>query len=135
MGQDRPKDGMPLGRLKILLAEDNVINRKVAEALLSRQGHQVSSVENGAQAVDAVKAGGFDLVLMDLQMPEMDGVEATRRIRRLDGPEAAIPILAMTASGEEEWPQCRDVGMNGYLMKPLSPDRFRELAEAVLGQR
>lgn len=108
------------GGLHILLAEDNPVNRQLATTLLRKWGHQVSCVENGRQAVEAVSAHRFDLVLMDLQMPEMDGIEATERIRGLPGAEARLPIVAVTANAfERDRQRCLDAGMNGYVVKPF----------------
>ncbi|MCJ7676573.1 MAG: response regulator [Anaerolineales bacterium] len=104
----------------ILLAEDNPINRKLAVEMLSRAGFRVTTVENGAQAVEIVRTGRFCLVLMDVQMPEMGGFEATQRIRELEGEVAHTPILAMTAhamKGDRE--RCLEAGMDDYLAKPL----------------
>ena len=109
-------------RLRILLAEDNKINQQYATVVLNRAGHHVTIVENGQQALDAVKAERFDLVLMDIQMPGMDGVEATRRIRALPGSQNAVPIFAMTAHAmrgvSEEY---LAAGMNDYVSKPFQP--------------
>ena len=113
----------------ILLAEDNEVNRKVLTKVLERLGHRADCVENGREALDAVKRRPYRLVLMDCQMPEMDGLSATREIRGLAGPRGAVPIVAVTAHalpGHEE--ECRAAGMNGYLTKPV---RAAELA-AVL---
>jgi len=107
-------------RLRILLAEDNKINQQYATVILNRAGHHVTIAENGHQAVEAVTAGTFDLVLMDIQMPGMDGVEATRRIRALPAPKNAVPIFAMTAhamrGAAEEYIAA---GMNDYVSKPF----------------
>ncbi|HYD71199.1 response regulator [Azospirillum sp.] len=112
----------PVGALSILLAEDNVVNQKVAAGLLTRRGHRVTVVPDGARAVEAVRAQAFDAVLMDMQMPGMDGLEATRAIRRLGGDAARVPIVAMTANtmpGDAE--RCLEAGMDGYLRKPVRP--------------
>ena len=108
--------------LSVLLAEDNPVNRVVAERILAAAGHRVTAVADGAAAVAAVRAESFDLVLMDVHMPGMDGFEATRRIRALPGPGARIPIFALTANvlaGDEE--RCVQAGMDGYLPKPFRP--------------
>src|SRR3989440_2771091 len=117
--------------LRILLAEDNVVNQQVATAMLLKRGHQVDVVANGREAVDAVGAERYDLVLMDIQMPEMDGFEATAQIRAL--PQGAtLPIIALTAhalSGERE--RCLERGMTGYLAKPF---KAHELFAVVEGR-
>jgi signal transduction histidine kinase/DNA-binding response OmpR family regulator len=109
-------------RLRILVAEDNVVNQKLASGLLSRRGHDTVIACSGREALDAWKRGGFDAIFMDVQMPEMDGFEATAMIR--EGERAAgtrIPIIAMTAhamSGDRE--RCLDAGMDDYVTKPIS---------------
>jgi len=117
--------------LRILLAEDNPVNQQVATAMLLKRGHQVDVVANGREAVDAVAAEHYDVVLMDIQMPEMDGFEATARIRAL--PQGAtLPIIALTAhalSGERE--RCLERGMTGYLAKPF---KAHELFAVVEGR-
>lgn len=127
-------------RLRILLAEDNQINRRLVELVMSRQGHEVVSVENGRQAVDLARREHFDVILMDVQMPDMDGLEATRQIRAL---ERAVgrhsPILALTANamrGDEE--VCLAAGMDGYIPKPFEAERLLravdEAARAASGE-
>jgi CheY-like chemotaxis protein/HPt (histidine-containing phosphotransfer) domain-containing protein len=112
--------------VRILVAEDNETNREVALAQLHKLGYQATAVSNGAEAVEAVLEGGFDLVLMDWQMPVMDGVEATRRIRL--SKRAHLPIIALTASamsGDRE--RCLREGMNDYLSKPLELEPLADL--------
>ena len=120
----------PAGALRILLAEDNKINQKVALAMLEQSGHSVTVAENGLQAVDAVRRGDFDVVLMDIQMPELDGIGATRGIRALPAPRCEIAIIAMTANAmegdEKKYLIC---GMNDYVSKPVRRDiLFAKLA-------
>jgi CheY-like chemotaxis protein/HPt (histidine-containing phosphotransfer) domain-containing protein len=113
------------GEKKILLAEDNGINRQIVVSMLAKLGLTVDIARNGAEAVDAVQRSGYDLVLMDVQMPVLDGLEATRRIRALTGTGAVTPIIAMTAhamNGDRE--KCLAAGMNDYVAKPIDPDGF-----------
>ncbi len=109
--------------LRILLAEDNPINQKLAIVLLQKSGHSVDAVETGAQAFEKVKTSQYSVVLMDVQMPDMDGFEATRQIRIWEqSSHQHIPIIAMTAhamSGDRE--RCIAAGMDDYVTKPLEP--------------
>jgi signal transduction histidine kinase/CheY-like chemotaxis protein/ligand-binding sensor domain-containing protein/HPt (histidine-containing phosphotransfer) domain-containing protein len=123
---------------RILLAEDNFVNQKVAVAVLEKLGHQVDTVQNGVQAVESWQSGRYDLILMDCQMPEMDGYEATREIRRIEATagNVRIPIVALTAhaiQGTEQ--QCRDAGMDDYLTKPLNRDRLTDTLDRHLDDR
>jgi CheY-like chemotaxis protein len=108
-------------RLKILLVEDNVVNQKLAAKMLENRGHHVHIASNGQKAIDALTRECYDLVLMDIQMPEMDGLEATGRIREREKQEGShIPIVAMTAhamKGDKE--RCLAAGMDDYLSKPI----------------
>ena len=107
-------------RYRILLAEDNIVNQKVATRMLERMGCYVDTVANGSEAVEQVKQYAYDLVLMDCQMPEMDGLEATRAIRSLEGAMRDIPIIALTAGAtDEDREQCLTAGMNDFLSKPI----------------
>ena len=114
---------VPVRSLRILLAEDGLVNQKVAIGLLTRQGHEVVLATDGAEAVDALDKDEFDLVLMDVQMPNMDGHEATRIIRQKEQTSGRrTPIVAMTASamkGDEE--RCLESGMDDYIAKPFNP--------------
>jgi two-component system sensor histidine kinase/response regulator len=123
------------GDRRILLAEDNPVNQKVARMVLEKLGYEVSVVGNGREAVTAWKNGGFDLILMDCQMPELDGYAATGEIRRLEGAELHIPIVALTAhamKGDDE--KCREAGMDDYLTKPLDRRLLIACLERHLGK-
>jgi signal transduction histidine kinase/ActR/RegA family two-component response regulator/HPt (histidine-containing phosphotransfer) domain-containing protein len=111
------------GPLVLLVVDDILMNRDIAGAILSAAGHEVTAVESGAEAIEAVAAKDFDVVLMDVRMPEMDGLEATRRIRALEGPRGRVPILALTAQAfTDQIAQCRAAGMDGHLVKPFDAD-------------
>jgi len=112
--------------LRLLLAEDNLINQKVALGMLEKMGHELTIANNGREAVDIFSKGRFDLVLMDIQMPEMDGFEATKLIRQQQQQSGTkVPIIAMTAhamSGDRE--KCLSAGMDDYISKPISRDEL-----------
>jgi PAS domain S-box-containing protein len=113
----------PIRPLNVLLAEDNLINQKLVRAILAAAGHRVDIAVNGAAAVEAVRNGDFDIVLMDVQMPVLDGAQATQRIRALPAPKCAIPVIALTAHamvGAKE--QYLAAGMDDYLTKPIDPE-------------
>lgn len=115
--------------LRVLLAEDNRVNRRVAEQMLTRLGCEVSSVTNGVEAIQAIRTGHFHVVLMDVQMPEMDGLTATRDLRRLYN-RHALPIVAMTANAtKEDRTECLEAGMNDHLPKPI---RLSDLRDALV---
>ena len=109
--------------LRILLAEDSALNQEIAGFLLREAGAEVETADNGAEAVEhfsASQPGHFDVILMDLMMPVMDGYEATRHIRTLDRPDASIPIIAMTANAfTEDIRRCKEAGMNAHVAKPF----------------
>jgi PAS domain S-box-containing protein len=128
--------GIPMRALNILLAEDNPVNQKVASALLAKQGHTVTVAKNGFEAVEAMTGGAFDLVLMDVQMPGLDGFEATARIRALPGPQAKVPIIAMTANalkGDDE--RCLASGMDLYVAKPIQPQALYAALQRCVAAR
>jgi CheY-like chemotaxis protein/HPt (histidine-containing phosphotransfer) domain-containing protein len=108
--------------LRILVAEDNPVNQEVARGLLERRGHHVDVVGDGRAAVAAVASGPYDVVLMDVHMPGMDGIEAARQIRRLPGDQNGVPIIALSASAiRGEMDVCLTAGMNDHLLKPIDP--------------
>jgi CheY-like chemotaxis protein len=117
--------------LRVLLAEDNFVNQKVLRALLERQGHSVTLAVTGTEALAALVRQTFDVVLMDVQMPEMTGFEATEAIRRAEsGSGQHIPIIAMTAhamTGDRE--RCLSHGMDGYISKPVRPQELWKALE------
>jgi PAS domain S-box-containing protein len=128
--------GRDAGRsLRVLLAEDNEVNQKIARRMLERIGHRVDVVNNGREAIAAIAGNSFDLVVMDCQMPEMDGFTATRMIRELEGEAARVPIVAMTAnalSGDRE--RCVAAGMDGYVTKPVRIEALAAEIEGVLAR-
>ena len=118
-------------RLHILIVEDVLPNQLVARKLVEKLGHSVEIVSNGVEAVTAVSKGSYDLVLMDLRMPVMDGLSATREIRKLKSSNAQVPIIAMTANTTEEDKRvCLETGMNDFIGKPID----RKLLNQVLAR-
>jgi len=122
---------------RLLLAEDNLINQKVAVAMLSAAGYRVDTVLDGAAAVRAVATQHYDAILMDIQMPELNGYEATAAIRANEGSDRHTPIIAMTAGARrEDRERCRYKGMDSYLAKPVSKDALLALvARSVRRER
>jgi CheY-like chemotaxis protein len=120
--------------LEILLAEDNEVNRKLATRLLEKRGHSVDVATNGREALEALRARTYDLVLMDVQMPEMDGVAATAALRASEAETGRHqPVIAMTAlvmKGDRE--RCMAVGMDGYLAKPIRAQELDEVLEKYI---
>ncbi|ADU12989.1 response regulator [Asticcacaulis excentricus] len=122
------------GSIRILVVEDNPANALVASLFLEQMGYAHDRVENGREALEAFETGRYGLILMDLQMPEMDGYEASRRIRALERETGrmAVPIVALTAhalSGDRE--ACLLAGMNEYLSKPFKPDELQACLERL----
>jgi PAS domain S-box-containing protein len=123
------REARPQKGARVLVAEDNEVNQKVAVRLLEKQGYRVDVADNGSEALEACRRSTYEAVLMDGQMPGMDGFEATRRIREEEGEERHTPIIAMTASamkGDRE--RCLEAGMDDYVSKPVTPESL----EAVL---
>ncbi len=120
---------LPLAGLRVLLAEDNPVNQKLAVRLLQKLGVEVQVAVNGADALRALREADFDVVLMDCQMPEMDGYEATRRLRSVAGAvrNPDIPVIALTAHAlATDRSKCLAAGMNDYLTKPISPTQLHQ---------
>ena len=120
--------------VRILVVEDNPINQLLVLKLLEKRGYETTVAENGKIAIDEYKKGDFDIILMDLQMPELDGYEATRIIRTMEGHKGEIPIVAMTAhtiKGELE--KCADIGMNDYISKPFDSTELYQKIEMLVG--
>lgn len=109
--------------LKILVAEDNKINALLIKSLIERRGHSAEVAENGNHVIDAISAAPYDLILMDMHMPTLDGVAATRKIRAMGGPVSETPIIALTASSEaKDRQRCLEAGMDDFLTKPIDPE-------------
>jgi CheY-like chemotaxis protein len=118
--------------MRILVAEDNPVNQMLIRMLLTKMGYQCQIVGDGAQAVHALETGAFDLVLMDCQMPVMNGFEATRHIRAGDGlvRNPNLPVIALTANAmNEDKEECIAAGMDDHIGKPISPELLKERLE------
>jgi len=127
----------PSGSLRVLIAEDNLVNQRLVTRMLEKRGHFVVVAGNGREALEALEKESFDLVLMDLQMPVMDGFEATSAIRKKEGDRGVrIPVVALTAhamKGDRE--KCLAGGMDAYLTKPIRPQELDELLGDYLSRR
>ena len=132
--QEKEESSM-LGGLHVLLVEDNELNREIAQELLETMGAEVDCAENGKEAVDqftASEPGRYDVVLMDLQMPVMDGLEASRQIRGSGRKDQNVPIFALSANdGEEDIRNIREAGMNGHLSKPFDVGKVYQLLKGI----
>ena len=116
------------GAIRILLAEDNAINALLTRTLLEAEGHVVDTVEDGALAVEAMKTSTYDLIFMDMRMPNMDGLEATRKIRAMNNVPKGLPIIALTANAfDDDRNACFDSGMNDFMTKPVSAEELSEM--------
>ncbi|WP_181769873.1 sensor histidine kinase [Bradyrhizobium sp. UNPF46] len=126
----------PTRPLNLLLVEDLQINAAVARGMLERAGHRIALVKSGEQAIELVRSARFDAVLMDVQMPDVDGLEATRRIRALASPQSEVPIVALTANVmAEDVEACRAAGMDGHLAKPIDAAALHRAIETALASR
>jgi CheY-like chemotaxis protein len=123
--------------LRVLLAEDNLVNQKVVTRLLEKRGHRVMVAGNGREALDALGRENFDLVLMDVQMPEMDGFETTAVIREKEKSSGVHqPVVALTANAMKgDRAQCLSAGMDAYLTKPIRSDELDALLATYLPDR
>lgn len=111
---------------RILVVEDNSLNQKIATYLLGKQGAEVATVDNGHEAVKQLETNAFDLVLMDIQMPGMDGIETTAYIR--NNLKSNVPIIALSASSyDDEYKRCMEAGMNGCIIKPIDVSKLVEI--------
>jgi CheY-like chemotaxis protein len=117
--------------LRVLLAEDDLVHQKLALALLTMRGHSVTIACNGEEAVDALKDGDFDVVLMDIEMPVMDGIQATHLIRERENTNGKrIPVIAVTATVDPH--RCLAAGMDGWIAKPLTADEIDATMHGML---
>jgi CheY-like chemotaxis protein len=122
--------------LRILLAEDNLVNQRVAMSMLGKMGHRITLATNGLEALDQWRQGDFDLILMDVQMPEMTGLQATMQIRGEEAAGAHVPIVAMTASAmSEERDRCLAAGMDDFISKPVSYKVIEEMIMSTFSNR
>jgi PAS domain S-box-containing protein len=127
-------DATPITQLRILLAEDNIVNQRLLSRILEKMGHEVTLAADGVQALALWSRQSFDLIAMDMQMPGVDGIEATRKIRADEvKTHQHIPIIAITANAfDDDRRHCAEAGMDGYVMKPISPQAIREEISRVL---
>jgi CheY-like chemotaxis protein len=132
-GETEPAELASSRPLHVLIADDNATNRMVAETLCSMFGYTSQSVSDGAEAVDAMRSGSFDLILMDIKMPLMDGQEAARRIRAMQGPASTAPIVALTANADP-WDAAEylEAGMDAVVEKPIKPAVLLAAMQAAL---
>ena len=132
--QFKPVDKNRRSNLKILVAEDNLINKKLIIRLMEKLGHHVTAVENGKEVLAELANNRYDLILMDLQMPEMDGIETTRKIRAAEKEKGErIAIIALTAHAmDEDKQKCLSSGMDGYIAKPIKLDNLLETIDTIL---
>jgi CheY-like chemotaxis protein len=122
--------------LRILLAEDNLVNQRVAMTILGKMGHRITLATNGLEALEQWRQSDFDLILMDVQMPEMTGLQATMQIRREEAIGTHVPIVAMTASAmSEDRDRCLAAGMDDFVSKPVSSKVIEQMITATFSDR
>ena len=134
-GRAAPPGGVPPrppgGGLRVLVADDNQVNRRVLEKILERAGHRATLVENGEEALDALAAKRFDVAVMDVNMPVLNGIEATKLHRFASLGRRHVPIIGLTADASPATAErCREAGMDACLTKPVEPARLAEVVEA-----
>ncbi len=128
-----PTIGSASGAVHVLVVDDNATNRMVAEGLCEMFDCTSETAEDGVEAVEAARSGRFDLILMDIKMPRMDGMEATRAIRDLEGPAGRVPIIALTANADPEDAKAYlACGMASVVEKPIKPERLLAAMNAAL---
>jgi len=121
---------------RVLLAEDVKLNQMLTQKLLARSGYLIDIAENGIQAIEAMKTADYDVILMDVQMPEMDGIEATRQIRQMPGEKKFVTIIALTAQAENNTEdELRAAGMDDYISKPINFDILFSKLSALAAKR
>ena len=121
---------------RVLLAEDVKLNQMLTQKLLARSGYLIDIAENGIQAIEAMKNADYDVILMDVQMPEMDGIEATKQIRQLPGTKKFVPIIALTAQADVNTEdELRAAGMDDYISKPINFDILFSKLSALAEKR
>ena len=119
------KEKVDTPKIKLLVAEDNIVNQRVVLGILKKINAEITLVEDGEKAVDAAKTNVFDAIIMDMQMPKLDGINACKQIRALEGATSSTPIIALTANAmKEDEERCRSAGMNDYLAKPVKADKL-----------
>ena len=118
---------------RVLLVEDNPVNQRVAKLTLEKLGHEVTVAGDGQQAIEAAAKSGYDVICMDLSMPVMDGIEATKQIRMLDSPSSRALIIAMTGHAfNENREACMDAGMDDFLTKPFDLFSLKSKLDSVV---
>ena len=131
--ESRRRQRRSVAGLKVLLAEDAEMVRDLITVVLSRELIEVTAVKDGAAAVEAALSQPFDIILLDIQMPVMGGLEATKRIRDSGGPGATVPILALTANVmRRDVARCQAAGMDGHVAKPFSPENLVNAIKAAI---